>query len=87
MKANSMDINGLLKTAIGQLHGIQKMVEDDRYCIDISNQLLAVQSILKKTNLMILEEHMKVCVTLAMGTPDAQQKINEIMLVMKTMAK
>lgn len=48
MKANSMDINGLLKTAIGQLHGIQKMVEDDRYCIDISNQLLAVQSILKK---------------------------------------
>lgn len=37
--------------------------------------------------MMILEEHMKACVTLAMGTPDAQQKINEIMLVMKTMAK
>lgn len=63
------------------------MVENDRYCIDISNQLLAAQSILKKANMMILEEHMKACVNLAMGTPDAQQKINEIMIVMKTMAK
>lgn len=39
----------LLKTSKGQLEGIIKMVEDDRYCVDISKQLLAVQALLKKS--------------------------------------
>ena len=38
-----------LKTARGQIDGIIKMIEDDRYCIDIANQLMAVQSLIKKS--------------------------------------
>ena len=50
MRADKKKISTLLKTARGQLDGILKMVEEDRYCIDISNQLMATQSILKKIN-------------------------------------
>ena len=45
-----------LKTARGQIDGIIKMIEDDRYCVDISNQIMAAQSLLKKSNLIILEK-------------------------------
>lgn len=38
-----------LKTAKGQIEGIIKMIEDDRYCIDVANQLMAVQSLIKKS--------------------------------------
>ncbi len=53
----------LLKTARGQMDGIIKMLEEGRYCIDISKQVLAVQALLKKANLQILEQHMHHCVT------------------------
>ena len=47
MKADHDQITRLLKTARGQIDGILKMVEEDRYCLDVSNQLMATQSILK----------------------------------------
>ena len=50
MKADKRILPVFLKTARGQLDGIVNMVEDDRYCIDISNQLLATQAILNKVN-------------------------------------
>ena len=43
-----------LKTARGQIDGIIKMIEDGRYCIDISNQILASSAMLKRANLLIL---------------------------------
>lgn len=62
MKADKAKITRLLKTARGQLDGLLKMVEDDRYCIDISNQLMATQAILRKTNLEIMHAHLDSCV-------------------------
>ena len=62
MKADHAQVERLLKTARGQIDGILRMVEEDRYCIDISNQLLATQSILKKTNRMVLKAHLDSCV-------------------------
>ena len=50
MQADKAKISRLLKTARGQIDGILKMVEDDRYCIDISNQVMATEAILRKTN-------------------------------------
>ena len=55
MKADPAQVNRLLKTARGQIDGILKMVEEDRYCLDISSQIMAAQSILKKANRMVLE--------------------------------
>ncbi|MEF9969055.1 MAG: metal-sensing transcriptional repressor [Ruthenibacterium sp.] len=77
MKADAKTVLRLLKTARGQLDGILAMVEDDRYCIDISNQLLAAQSILSKANREILKAHMRCCVTEAVKAGD-ESKIDEL---------
>ena len=71
-----------LKTARGQIDGIIKMIEDDRYCIDISNQIFASSSLLKKANLEILKQHMNHCVLEATSHGDGTEKINEIILIL-----
>jgi DNA-binding FrmR family transcriptional regulator len=58
MKADRDKTLRLLKTARGQLDGIVGMIEDDRYCVDISNQLLATIAILRKANAGILRAHL-----------------------------
>jgi len=67
-----------LKTARGQLDGIVRMLEDDRYCIDISKQILSAQSLLKKANLKVLRGHIKNCVADAIKKGEAEEKIEEI---------
>ncbi|WP_231588295.1 metal-sensing transcriptional repressor [Marinitoga sp. 1197] len=52
----------VLKTARGQVEAVIKMIEDNRYCIDISKQILASISLLKKANSQILKEHLETCV-------------------------
>ncbi len=87
MKADKKKISTLLKTARGQLDGILKMVEEDRYCVDISNQLLATQSILKKINREILHAHMSHCVKDAVENGNAEEKLNEVMQLMDKLTK
>ncbi len=61
---NDQDLKALknrLSRIIGQLGGIQKMLDDNRYCGDILIQLSAVQSALKNVGYIILSEHMKTC--------------------------
>ncbi len=67
-----------LKTAKGQIDGIIKMVEDGRYCIDISNQIMAAQSLLRKTNVLILKQHLDHCVKTAMINGNGEEKVDEI---------
>ena len=78
MKADHEQVSRLLKTARGQLDGILKMVEEDRYCLDVSNQLLATQSILKKANRMVLRAHMDCCVREAVTSGDPTEKLDEL---------
>lgn len=78
MKADQKQIVRLLKTARGQLDGILKMVEDDRYCVDISNQIMATDAILRKANKEILRAHMKCCVKDALETGQEDKKIDEL---------
>lgn len=87
MKADKEKINRLLKTARGQLDGLIKMVEDDRYCIDISNQLMATQAILRNINREILHAHLNNCVVEAFDNGDAQQKIKEIVDIVDKLSK
>ncbi len=68
----------LLKTARGQIDGIIKMIEEGRYCIDISNQILASQALLKKSNLEILKGHLNHCVKDAAINNNMDEKIVEI---------
>ncbi|WP_326911142.1 metal-sensing transcriptional repressor [Sedimentibacter sp. MB31-C6] len=87
MKADKDKINQLLKTAAGQIEGISKMVNEDRYCIDISNQILAVQSILKKANNEILKAHMEMCVKQAFIEGNEEEKIKEIIMIIDKLSK
>lgn len=68
-----------LKTVAGQADGIIRMIEDGRYCIDISNQIFAASALLKKANLLVLQQHMNHCVKHAVETGDAEEKISEMM--------
>lgn len=77
-----------LKTSKGQIEGIIKMIEDGRYCVDVSNQIIAAQSLLKKANLLILKQHMNHCVTEAIEQNKGEEKIDEIIdLLSKVMGK
>ncbi len=69
----------LLRTAAGQINGIMKMVEDDRYCIDVSNQLMATESILKKANREVLRGHLEHCVKDAFAAGNGEEKVGEIL--------
>lgn len=67
-----------LKTARGQIDAVIKMIEDERYCIDISNQLLAIQSLIKNANNKVLSNHLNHCVKHAINEHDADKKIDEV---------
>lgn len=86
MKADHDQVTRLLKTARGQIDGILKMVEEDRYCLDVSNQLMATQSILKKANRMVLKAHMSSCVRQAVASGDPEEKLNELALLLDKLA-
>lgn len=72
-----------LKTAKGQIEGIIKMLEDGRYCVDISNQIIAAQALLKKANMLILKQHMHHCVKDAVKENKADEKIDEIIGILE----
>ena len=76
-----------LKRIEGQVRGIIKMVEDDRYCIDISNQILATESILKRANREIIRAHMQGCVREAIEQGGGDDKIEEILATVDKMTK
>lgn len=87
MQADKVKITRLLKTARGQLDGLLKMVEENRYCIDISNQLLATQAILQKINREVLRAHLDGCVQTAFETGDQRKKIEEIMEIVDKLSR
>jgi DNA-binding FrmR family transcriptional regulator len=87
MKADRARVTRLLKTARGQIDGLIKMVEDDRYCIDISNQLMATQAILRNINKDVLQAHLGSCVEEAFEKGDAHKKVEEIMEVIDKLSK
>ena len=85
MQAEKKKVENLLKTARGQLDGLLKMVEDDRYCIDISQQLLATQAILRKCNREVLMAHMNHCIADALSGSefDKEKKLKELTALMQ----
>lgn len=78
MKVDKQKVNRLLKTARGQIDGILRMVEEDRYCMEISQQLMATEAILNKANKEILTAHLKSCVTNARTDAEREEKVDEL---------
>ena len=78
MMADQKTVLRLLKTARGQIDGILKMVEEDRYCIDISTQVMAAEAMLNRANKEILTAHLKHCVNTAQTQEEREEKIDEL---------
>lgn len=72
-----------LKIARGQIDGIIKMLEEDRYCIDVSRQIMATISILKKVNAEILHDHMKGCVKKAILEGNGDESLDEVLEILR----
>lgn len=72
-----------LKIARGHLDKVIKMMEDDEYCIDIMHQMQAVESGLKETGNLLLENHLRSCVADAISKGETDKSIAEIMEVFK----
>ena len=76
--ADQKKVLRLLKTARGQMDGIIKMVEEDRYCIDISTQVMAAEAMLNRVNQEILTAPLKHCVNTAHTQEEREKKIDEL---------
>lgn len=87
MQADHKKIQRYLKTARGQIDGILKMIDDDRYCIDISNQLLATQALLNKANKEILAAHMRHCLVEATDESKREEKTEEIIKILDKLVR
>jgi len=85
-KAFKKKILNRMNYLIGHLEGVKKMIENDKYCIDIILQNEAVISALKKVNEMILENHLNTCVTQAIknkNEKERKKKIKELLELFK----
>ena len=77
-----------LKRISGQVGGLQRMVEDRRYCIDILNQFAAVEAALHRAAALMLKDHMETCVTEACDAADPaikREKIDELLRAFDSM--
>jgi DNA-binding FrmR family transcriptional regulator len=78
-----------LRRIEGQVRGLQRMVEDDEYCIDVLTQISAATRALQAVALELLEDHLGHCVTHAIeaGGPDASEKIREASAAIERLVK
>jgi DNA-binding FrmR family transcriptional regulator len=78
--ANKDQLLGRLARIEGQVRGVQRMVEDDRYCIDVLTQIAAVQAALDKVALGLLDGHARICMQGKGQAPeDPGEQVDELM--------
>lgn len=87
MRADKEKVSRLLRTARGQIDGILRMIEEDAYCMDVSNQVLAAQSVLRRANREIISAHLEGCVLDAMENGTGEEKMKEIMDIMDKLSR
>jgi DNA-binding FrmR family transcriptional regulator len=87
MKADKEKVSRLLRTARGQIDGILNMIEEDRYCIDISNQIIATEAILHKVNREVLHGHIDMCLKEAIESGKTEEKLQEIRSIIDKLTK
>ena len=88
--AEKQDLLNRLKTIEGHVRGIQRMVEEDSYCVDMLKQTKAIQRALDRFNSLVLERHLAGCVTTAIRGDDSTERervIHELLQVFETSSK
>ncbi len=75
---NKEKVLARLRRIEGQVRGIEKMVEEERYCIDVLTQVAAAKAALESVSLALLDDHMHHCVADAIKTGDGTEKVREV---------
>jgi DNA-binding FrmR family transcriptional regulator len=75
---NKDDLIKRLKRIEGQIRGLQRMIDEDKYCVDILTQVASAEAALHKVGILILEKHTKSCVVRAVQEGNADEKIEEL---------
>ena len=84
------DLKRRLKTIEGHIRGVQRMVDEDAYCIDIIHQARAIQSAIDRFNSALLAQHLQSCVTTALRSSnerERQRALDELLSVFNTRAR
>jgi CsoR family transcriptional regulator, copper-sensing transcriptional repressor len=80
--ADKDDLLKRLRRMEGQVRGIHQMIEDDRYCLDVVQQLQSLTAAAREVSLLVLADHLKGCVTAATTGEDRDAAIKEMMTVL-----
>ena len=89
MQADAKAIHNRLRRIEGQVRGLQRMVDEDAYCIDILTQVAAVQTALEQVAVNVLDGHVRHCVADAVADDggEADAKLDELMAAVRRFAK
>jgi DNA-binding FrmR family transcriptional regulator len=77
-KSHKPQVQARLRRIEGQIRGVQKMVDEDRYCIDVLTQVGAVKAALDAVALLLLQDHTEHCVVEAIQAGDGSKKVREL---------
>ena len=90
MKADTKATQNRLRRIEGQVRGLQRMVEEDAYCVDVLTQVAAVQTALAQVAVQVLDALVRHCVADAVGGDDetaAEERLDELMAAVRRFAK
>ena len=89
MQADTKAVHNRLRRIEGQVRGLQRMVDEDAYCVDILTQVAAVQTALEQVAVNVLDAHVRGCVAdaVAVDGPQADEKLDELMAAVRRFAK
>jgi len=86
-KSHKPQVQARLKRIEGQIRGVQKMVDEERYCIDVLTQVGAVKAALDAVALLLLQDHTKHCVVEAIQAGDGSEKVRELSEAVERLVK
>ena len=90
MQTDTRALHNRLARIEGQVRGLQRMVDEDAYCIDVLTQVAAVQTALEQVAVQVLDSHVRHCVAAAVAGPDeaaADERLDELMAAVRRFAK
>lgn len=79
---NKPELLERLRKIEGQVRGVQRMIEEDRYCVDVLVQIAAIRAGLNKVGMSLLESHTRGCVTAAIKADQGDEAIEELLQVL-----
>ncbi|WP_371379804.1 metal-sensitive transcriptional regulator [Sporomusa aerivorans] len=82
-----IDIKKRLRRTSGQINGIEKMIDEGRYCVDVLQQIMAARAALNQVALIMIESHTKSCVVNAIKENRTEQAVDELMGVLSKFTK